>query len=76
MGGRGGGVALWFLATPIQFPGRYPWRLRWGGLYRKALPDLWCESSRNCATYGNCSQQTSGIQLHLHRCSLTYAAPI
>ena len=34
-----------------------------------ALPHLWCDSSRDCATYGDCSQQISGIQLHLHRSS-------
>ena len=27
------------------------------------------DSSHDCATYGNCSQRTSGIQLHVHRCS-------
>ena len=32
-------------------------------------PTYSSDSSRYCATYGNCSQRTSGIQLHLHRCS-------
>ena len=31
------------------------------------LPHLWCELSCDGNTYGNCSQQTSCIQLHLHR---------
>ena len=30
-------------------------------------PTLWCEPSLDCATYGNCSRRTSGIQLHQHR---------
>ena len=32
-------------------------------------PTVWCDTSHDCATYGNCSQRTGGIQLHLHRCS-------
>ena len=53
----------------ISSPRNHSTCCRGSRLYWDALPHLWCDSSRDCATYGSCSQRTSGIQLHLQRCA-------